>query len=305
MRAARTRTEVVKVQVRLVSLLLVLTAAALASGCGAAGLGGKGITMGYLGWDENVANSNLLKVILEDEFGYERVDLKLVDVGSAFDGVASGELDAFTDVWMPNHEELVAEVANETELSKEPWYMGQTEFGIAVPYYMGARSIADLNTSGATQILGIEPDALLTQRIGEKVIPEYGLKLALVESSTPAMLSELQKAYSQEEPFVFLAWSPHWMNAEYDFRYLQDPKDAIGNLDQPHQLRSLFRDGLQEDDPDAYALINAMKLDEDQINTLEVAINEAKDPEKGVREWLENDENRAAVQPWIEAARDS
>ena len=295
-----------KVQTRLVSLLIVLTAANLAAGCGGgAGLGGKEVTLGYLGWDENVANSNLLKVILEDEFGYERVDLKLVDVGAAFDGVASGELDAFTDVWMPNHEELVAKVGDEAELSEEPWYVGQTEFGIAVPYYMGARSIADLNNSGATTIVGIEHDAVIMERIGEKVIPEYGLKLALVESNTPAMLSELEEAYNQQEPFVFVAWSPHWMNAEYDFRYLQDPKDAIGNLDQPHELRSLFRDGLQEDNPDAYALMNAMKLDEDQINTLEVAINEARDPEQGAREWLESAENRASVQPWIEAARDS
>ena len=278
--------------------------AATAAGCGA-GWGGMGITMGYLGWDENVANSNLLKVILEDEFGYERVDLKLVEVRPAFDGVASGELDAFTDVWMPNHQELVEKVADETELSEEPWYLGQTEFGIAVPYYMGARSIADLNTSGANTILGIEPDALLTQRIGAKVIPEYGLDLALVEASTPAMLSALEAAYTQEEPFVFIAWSPHWMNAEYEFRYLQDPKDAIGNLDQPHELHSLFREGLQEDNPDAYALMNAMRLDENQINTLELAINEAKDPEKGVRKWLESEENRAAVEPWIEAARGS
>lgn len=298
-------TEDVKALARLAySLLLVLTAAAMAAGCGG-GWGGKGITMGYLGWDENVANSNLLKVILEDEFGYERVDLKLVEVRPAFEGVASGELDAFTDVWMPNHRELVGQVEGETALSKEPWYLGQTEFGIAVPYYMGARSIADLNASGADTILGIEPDALMTQRIGAKVIPEYGLDLALVEASTPAMLSELEAAYRQEEPFVFVAWSPHWMNAEYDFRYLQDPKDAIGNLDQPHELHSLFREGLEEDNPEAYALMNAMKLDEDQINTLELAINEAKDPEKGVREWLEDDENRAAVQPWIEAARDS
>ena len=47
-----------------------------------------------------------------------------------------------------------------------------------------------------------------------------------------------------------------------------------------------------------------MRLDEDQINMLELAINRARDPEKGVREWLENEENRAAVQPWIEAARE-
>jgi glycine betaine/proline transport system substrate-binding protein len=283
------------------SLVLVM-AAALAVGCAADRLGGNGITMGYLGWDENVANSNLLKVILEDEFGYERVDLKLVDLKAAFDGVAAGELDAFTDVWMPNHKDLVAGVEGEAELSEEPWYLGRTEYGIAVPEYMETRSIADLNSSGADAIVGIEPDAVLMIRIGEKVIPEYDLDLDLVEASTPAMLSELETAYSQEEPFVFLAWSPHWMNADYDFRYLEDPKDTMGELDQRNELHSLLREGLEEDDPVAYALINAMRLDEEQIETLELSINAAGEPEKGAREWLEKEENRSAVQPWIEAA---
>ncbi len=282
--------------------LVFVLVAVLAAGCGGA-FGGKDITMGYLGWDENVANSNLLKVILEDEFGYERVDLKLVDVEAAFEGVAAGELDAFTDVWMPNHRGLVERTEGQAELSEESWYLGRTEYGIAVPAYMETRSIAELDSSGADAIVGIEPDAVLMARIGEKVIPEYDLDLALVEASTPAMLSELETAYRYEEPFVFLAWSPHWMNAEYDFRYLEDPKDAIGPLDQPHELHSLFREGLEEDDPTAYALINAMKLDEDQVNTLELAINEAGEPERGVRAWLEDEENRSAVQPWIEAAR--
>ena len=62
-----------------------------------------------------------------------------------------------------------------------------------------------------------------------------------------------------------------------------------------------MRDGLEEDDPVAYALINAMKLDEEQVNILEPAINRAGDPERGVRNWLEN--NRGVVEPWIKAAR--
>ena len=142
-------------------------------------------------------------------------------------------------------------------------------------------------------------------RIGENVIPEYGIDLELVEASTPAMLAELRRAYVAKEPIVFLAWSPHWMNAEYDFRYLEDPKDAIGPLDEPAELHSVMRSGLQEDDPVAYALINAMKLgiDEAKVNTLELSINRAGDPQQGVRDWLEKEENREAVQSWIEAAK--
>jgi glycine betaine/proline transport system substrate-binding protein len=283
--------------------MLVVLVATLVSGCGSGGSwGGRELTLGYLGWDENVANSNLIKVLLEDEFGYETVELKLADnVRSVFEGVASGELDAFTDVWMPNHRALVDEVENEVELSEESWYTGQTEYGIAVPYYMKARSIADLNSSEAGMIIGIEPGAVLMERIGENVIPEYDLDLKLVEASTPAMLAELQSAYEMKEPIVFLAWSPHWMNAEYDFRYLDDPKDSIGSLDEPAELLSVMRRDLAEDEPVAHALISAMKLDEAQVNTLELAINEANDPDAGVRNWLEN--NRDVVQPWIEAAK--
>jgi glycine betaine/proline transport system substrate-binding protein len=285
---------------KLLALVLVLLVVALASGCG--GWGGRELTLGYLGWDENVANSNLIKVLLEDEFGYETVELKLADdVRPVFEEVASGELDAFTDVWMPNHRALVSEVESETELSEETWYTGQTEYGIAVPHYMQTRSIADLDSSAADMIIGIEPGAVLMQRIGANVIPEYDLDLDLVEASTPAMLAQLRRAYGTKEPIVFLAWSPHWMNAEYDFRYLEDPRDAMGQLDEPADLHSITRDGLEEDDPVAYALINAMRLNEEQVNTLELAVNRAGDPEEGVRNWLED--NRDVVQPWIDAAK--
>jgi glycine betaine/proline transport system substrate-binding protein len=282
------------------ALVLVPLVVALATGCG--GWNGRELTLGYLGWDENVANSHLIKVLLQDEFGYETVELKLAeDVRPVFEEVASGELDAFTDVWMPNHRALVEEVEGETELSEETWYTGQTEYGIAVPHYMQTRSIADLDSSAAGMIIGIEPGAVLMQRIGAHVIPEYGLDIDLVEATTPAMLAELRRSYGAKEPIVFLAWSPHWMNAEYDFRYLDDPKNAMGQLDEPAGLHSIMRDGFEEDDPVAYALINAMKLDEEQVNTLELAINRADDPERGVRNWLEN--NSDVVEPWVEAAR--
>ena len=48
-----------------------------------------------------------------------------------------------------------------------------------------------------------------------------------------------------------------------------------------------------------------MRLDEDQIGSLELAINEAKDPRKGVSRWLEEKENRELVRPWIEAAKNT
>ncbi len=283
--------------------LLLLVAGILAAGCGFDD-GGR-LTLGYLGWDENVANSNLTKVILEDDLGYDHVELKLADdVGPVYDDLIAGNTDAFLDAWMPNHKQFVNR--GKIEVSKEPWYVGKTRYGIAVPKYMkGVRSIPDLNHSGTDMITGIEPGAVLMKRIETDVVPEYHLHSYLVEATTPAMLTELKQSYSMKEPFVFLAWSPHWMNQEYDFRYLSDPKNAMGSVDDPQTLHSVTRKGLAEDEPAAYALINAMRLDEDQVGSLELAINEADDPETGVRRWLQERKNRELVRPWIEAAKNA
>jgi glycine betaine/proline transport system substrate-binding protein len=285
--------------------LLLLIAGVFGAGCGFGG--GGGLTLGYLGWDENVANSNLTKVLLEEELGYENVELKLADgVGAVYRDLIEGETDAFLDAWMPNHEQFVERGQGRIEVSKEPWYVDPTRYGIAVPDYMqDVRSISDLDSSGTDMITGIEPGTVLMNKIETDVVPRYQLQSSLVEATTPAMLAELEQAYSMEEPFVFLAWSPHWMNQEYEFRYLSDPKNAMGSVDAPQTLHSVTREDLAEDEPAAYALINAMRLDEDQIGSLELTINQAEDPEAGVRRWLEEKKNRELVRPWIEAAKNA
>jgi ABC-type proline/glycine betaine transport system substrate-binding protein len=48
-----------------------------------------------------------------------------------------------------------------------------------------------------------------------------------------------------------------------------------------------------------------MRLDEDQVGSLEISINNAGDPEKGVRRWLEEGKNRELVRPWVEAAKNA
>ena len=149
-------------------------------------------------------------------------------------------------------------------------------------------------------IIGIEPGSAIHVPIKNKVIPGYDLDMKLVESSTPAMLSEVEKAYEKREPIVFVAWSPHWMNARYDLRYLKDPKDLMGDFNDPAKISTIVNKDLPEDDPVAYAFLKAISLNEEQVNQMEANINEAEDPVKGVKAWLEG--NREIVQPWIEAA---
>jgi len=275
------------------------------SGGGGGGGGGGELSLGVAGgWTENEAVSNLSMVILEEDLGYDEVSVETADLGLVFQGVAGGDYDAFQDVWMPNHSVQLEEVKDDV-VQLDPWFDGTTKFSIAVPSYMNIDSIDQLNDTGATEIIGIEPGAIIMTAIPENTIPEYNLDLELIESSTQGMLSEIERRFQDEEEFAFIAWSPHWMNTEYDFTYLEDPKNTLTNeegdsLTEPSELSSIVRKDLEEDDPVAFAFLNEFTMTEDQLNELEAVIVEEGDPVAGSRAWLED--NRDVVQPWIDAA---
>ena len=283
------------------AILALVMGAITLTGCG--GLGqNSGLVLANIGWDENVAVSNLTKALLEDELGYEGVDIDTnEDLDATYRRVASGELDAFQDVWLPNQEALLEQVAEEVE-HLDPWFLGETKQGMAVPAYMDVRSIEELNGTDAQFIFGIEQSSVMMQEVGEEVMPAYSLEQELVEAPTAGMLAEVDRLYAFRDEFVFLAWSPHWMNQRYDIRYLKDPKDAQGTTNDPAKCSTIVRGDLREDDPVAYAFIDALELTEEQINGLETVINDEDDPLAGARRWAS--ENRAVIRPWIEAARD-
>ena len=305
---------------RLLVLVLAAAVAAVVAGCGGGGGGSaesanKTLILGELvGWPENVAVDNVTKVILEEDFGYKEVQIETLDVGLLFEGVAGGDLHAFQDMWLPNHKDLYAEVENDVE-KLDPWYQGQTTFGLAVPSYMeGVNSIADLNESGAERIIGIEPGAVISEKIEKNVIPEYNLTLEHEPSSTAAMLAEVERLYKDKEPFVFPPWcpSPHCeeyegQNPNIDYRYLEDPKNALGPLDYGPQsdtsasIQTIVNEDLPDDDPVAYAFINNLRLNEDELISLETEIEKAESPVAGAKAWLED--NRDVVQPAIDAAK--
>jgi glycine betaine/proline transport system substrate-binding protein len=281
--------------------ILALVLGALTS-CG--GLGqNKGLLLANIGWDENVAVSHLTKLLLEEELDYDGVDINTSeDLDSTYRDVASGELDAFQDVWLPNQEALLDQVSEDVE-HLDPWFLGETKQGMAVPAYMDVRNINQLDGTDAQFIFGIEPSSVMMQEVGEEVMPAYSLEQKLVEAPTAGMLAEVERLYATRENFVFLAWSPHWMNQRYDIRYLEDPKDAMGVTNDPAECSTIVRGGLREADPVAYAFMDALELTEEQINGLEYTINDEEDPLAGARRWAS--ENRDVVRPWIEAARNA
>ena len=294
-----------KASKKLLAVILALVVGAVVSGCGGGGGGSaesRSLNLGVAtGWDEAAVIANLSKIVMEEDLGYGEVQLQELELGPVIQGVASGDLDAYQDIWLPNHQAQIDEVENDI-VQLDPWYDGTTEFGIAVPTYMtNVNAIPDLNQTGIDQILGIEPGAIISERIPESVIPTYGLEQEYVQSSTPSMLSQVEELSENQEEFAFVAWRPHWMNQRYDFKYLEDPEDGLTDLNDGATILSIVNEDLPDDDPVAYAFLDAITLTEDQVNEIE-NIN-PNDYAESARTWLED--NRDVAQPWIDAAREA
>jgi glycine betaine/proline transport system substrate-binding protein len=281
---------------------LLLIVGTLATSCGGSSSSAKKLDIADIGWTENTAIANLTKVLLEDELGYQEVTVKKSDLNSVYDGVAKGDTDAFQDVWLPNQKDLLRSVEDGVkQLSFS--YQGETKQGLAVPSYMDTRSLEQLNDSEADLILGIEPSSVVMKKISEEVIPAYNLHQKLVAGPTDGMLAEVEDRYRNREEFAICAWSPHWMNQRYDLRYLEDPKNAFGELNTPAQITTIVNKNLPENDPVATAFMEALSLDEEQLNDLESTINEVGEPYDGARQWAKD--NREVWQPWVEAAQNA
>jgi glycine betaine/proline transport system substrate-binding protein len=283
-------------------LFLLIVLAILASGCGGSGASGRTLDIADIGWTENTAIAHLTKVLLEEQLGYEEVTVRTSDLDSVYNDVAEGDLDAFQDVWLPNQRGLLESVEDDVEQLSFS-YEGETEQGIAVPTYMDSTSLDQLAESEADLILGIEPGSVIMGVIYDEVIPTYDLPQKLVEGPTQGMLEEVDKRYRNGEEFALVAWSPHWMNQRFDLRYLEDPQDALGELNDPATITTIVDEDLHQDDPVARAFMNALILDEEQIGDLESTINDAGDPVEGARRWA--DDNPEVWQPWVEAAQDA
>jgi glycine betaine/proline transport system substrate-binding protein len=249
---------------------------------------GKKITIGYIPWDEGVASTFLWKEILEER-GYQ-VDTKQFDAGPLYTSLAQGSVDFQTDAWLPTtHEQYWKKYGGQLE-DLGAWY-GQTSLELSVPSYMkGIDSLADLKGKAATfggKITGIESSAGMMSLLKTKVLKEYGLdkEYQVVDSSTPAMLAELKRAYSKKEPIVVTLWSPHWAYSDYDLKKLKDPKGAWGKGDGVH---TTARKGFTADNPVVGDWLKNFTMDEKQLTGLEAEINKAGQGKQqdAVRAWL-------------------
>lgn len=251
------------------------------------------ISIGKNNWAENIAVSNMWKILLEEQ-GYE-VNLVSADKAIVYVGVADGDLDIGMEVWLPHTDAPFVEEYGDRFTIQDTWYEN-TGLGLVVPTYMDIESITELNEYAdelGGRIIGIEPGASLMS-LTEQVIEDYDLNFDLIESSDAAMSAELIRAYNNEEPIVVTLWSPHYIFANLDLKYLEDPQGVYG---EDENIVFITREGFEDDYPEVLHWMNTWFMEDDSLGALMGIIDELGDPVEGAKMWIED--NRDLVDQWI------
>ncbi|MCA0984565.1 glycine betaine ABC transporter substrate-binding protein [Halobacillus yeomjeoni] len=243
------------------------------------------VSIGMNNWAENVAVSNMWKLILEEK-GYE-VELKQVEKGFLYEALSAGDLDIGMEIWLPHTDKPFYEKYEDEIDWRAEWYEG-TELGLVVPTYMeDINTIEDLKNTDAfekKEIVGIDAGASLMS-LTEEAISEYDLDYQLLASSGPTMTTELKNAIEDEEPIVVTLWKPHWAFAEMDLKFLEDTKTVYGESE---NISYAARKGLEEDNPTVVKWFDNFKMNDQQLGSLMAVINESDSPEEGAQKWIED-----------------
>ena len=144
-------------------------------------------------------------------------------------------------------------------------------------------------------IIGIEPGAGITQATNN-AIEEYDSLAGWTqeESSTAAMLTELGDAIENEEEIIVAGWNPHFMFAQYDIKYIDDPKGVYGGEE---YISTIVRNGLEDDMPEAYQILDNFNWTLEDMESIMLEAQE-KEMEVAAQEWV--DENQDTFNSWIE-----
>ncbi|MGN7456050.1 glycine betaine ABC transporter substrate-binding protein [Paenibacillus pasadenensis] len=145
------------------------------------------------------------------------------------------------------------------------------------------------------KIIGIDPGAGL-MAAADRAVTDYGLTdWTLVEGSSAAMAVALDKAVKNEDPIIVTGWTPHWMFAKYDLKYLEDPKKSFG---EDEEIRTVARLGLKEDAPSAYAFLDRFEWTDADMAKVMAAVQDGQEPAEAAAAWAED--NAALIDGWVD-----
>ena len=227
-------------------------------------------------WPGVTVKSALAETLLET-LGYEVAQEEL---GSTitYEALTQDEVDVFLAAWLPAQQAMFDATMDKGVLVDLGNNVEGARLGFAVPTYVyeaGVTTAEDLDKEEFADkldrtIYSIEVGSGMSDTLNGAVENDtYGLAdWDLSETSTPGMLSAVDAAINREEWIVFAGWTPHWMNIEYDVKYLDDTQDMWGPGGGRSDVRTLVSTAFSESNPNATRLLDQLSFSADDQSAM-------------------------------------
>src|SRR5437899_769806 len=187
-----------------------------------------------IGWTDVTATTALFSSLVR-ELGYEP-QVTVLSVPVTYASMKNKDIDVFLGNWMPSQDGDRKAYVADGSVEVIGANLTGAKYTLAVPSYTyeaGLRDFADIQHFGPQlrySIYGIEAgndgNRLVLGMLKQNL---FGLgDFKLIESSEQGMLAEVERAFRNRAPIVFLAWDPHPMNMRFELRYLAGGDSVFG-----------------------------------------------------------------------------
>jgi glycine betaine/proline transport system substrate-binding protein len=258
-----------------------------------------------VGWTDVTATTALVAQLLRS-IGYSPT-VTVLSVPVTFASLQNKDIDVFLGNWMPAQEADRARYVEDGSVVVIGANLTGAKYTLAVPAYTyaaGLQDFKDIQRFAAQlneSIYGIEPGNDGNRHVLEMLKQnQFGLgSFKLIESSEQGMLAQVERAYRDKQPIVFLAWEPHPMNMRFDLKYLSGGDEAFGPNFGGATIYTVTRRGYSAECPNIGRLLTNLKFTlRGESEMMAAILDRHEAPDTAATAWLKA--NPAATHSWLE-----
>ena len=266
------------------------------------------VRLSDIGWTDVTATTALFANLLR-QLGY-RPEITVLAVPVTFAAMKNRDIDVFLGNWMPSMEADRKPFVADGSVEVIGANLTGAKYTLAVPAYAyaaGLRDFADIPRYAEAlnhSLYGIEPgndgNRLILGLIRQNQFDLGNFKL--VESSEQGMLAEVERAFRERRPIVFLAWDPHPMNMRFDLRYLTGGDASFGPNFGAAAVYTTTRAGYSAQCPNVGRLLHNLRFTLRGESELMAAIlDQHQPPDAAAGAWIRG--HMLQVSQWLEGVR--
>ncbi|WP_245391764.1 ABC transporter substrate-binding protein [Salinicola aestuarinus] len=253
------------------------------------------VVFGVPAWPGITVKTEIASQLLEP-LGYT-VETREIGLQVIYQGMTTGDVDLFLGAWLPAQNPMLEPLEADGSIQRLATNVTGAQMTLAVPDYVyedGVTSFADLDANRDAfdgEIYGFGAGSAASEILNEAITADtWGLgDWTLVDTSTVGMLSAAKSAITNQDPIVWVGWTPHWMNLELPMRYLEDDKNLFGEGNGESDVRTLIASDYAEANPNLVSLFDQFSFSaEEQSWMIQQYGQESRGFEEVASAWIES-----------------